>query len=248
MKAPGAFHELNGRKKMNYYNNLERANFRTLIESDGKEDLQERLNILDAFLDTEDHVTLEEFSRLLEQKGFAFDPKFVKQCLNRMVDLGFAQKKQFEGQPIRYEHRHLGRHHDHLICTKCGDIIEFVNEDMERLQVEISAQYGFHMLQHRMDIYGICSRCLKRRKPLLPLTMARPREQVVIREITAGSIRQSELLNMGLREGDTIEIINNTGRGRIILGHGQTRIGICRGIAQKIMVSLADKGGESDEP
>lgn len=233
---------------MNKYNHLEKANFRTLIESDGQEDLQERMDILDAFLDTEEHITLEELCLILEKKGYTFDPKFVKQSLNRMVDLGFAQRKQFEGQPIRYEHRHLGRHHDHLICTKCGNILEFANEDMERLQVEISAQYGFHMLQHRMDIYGICSRCLKRRKPLMPLSMARPREQVVIREITAGTSMQNELLDMGLRTGDTIEIINNTGRGRIILGHGQTRIAIGRGIAQKIMVSLADNEGEHAEP
>ena len=174
---------------MNNYNQLEKTNLRTLIASDGQDDLKERLDILDAFLDTEEHITLEEFCLLLEKKGYAFDPKFVKQCLNRMVDLGFAQKKQFEGQPIRYEHRHLGKHHDHLICTKCGNILEFANDDMERLQLEISAQYGFHMLQHRMDIYGICSRCLKRRKPLMPLAMARPREQVVIREITVGILK-----------------------------------------------------------
>ena len=174
---------------MNNYDQLERKNFRTLIASDGQDDLNERLDILDAFLETEEHITLEELCRLLEEKGHSFDPKFVRQCLNRMVDLGFAQRKQFEGQPIRYEHRHLGKHHDHLICTKCGNILEFANDDMERLQLEISAQYGFHMLQHRMDIYGICSRCLKRRKPLMPLAMARPREQVVIREITAGLIK-----------------------------------------------------------
>ena len=233
---------------MNNYNQLEKTNFRTLIASDGQDDLKERLDILDTFLDREEHITLEELCLILEEKGYAFDPKFVRQCLNRMVDLGFAQKKQFEGQPIRYEHRHLGKHHDHLICTKCGNILEFANDDMERLQVEISAQYGFHMLQHRMDIYGICSRCLKRRKPLMPLAMARPREQVVIREITAGCSKQSELLNMGLRTGDTIEIISNSGRGRIILGHGQTRIGIGRGIAQKIMVSLADNEGDQSEP
>ncbi len=233
---------------MNNYDQLEKKNFRTLIASDGQDDLKERLNILDAFLDTEEHITLEELCRFLEEKGHSFDPKFVRQCLNRMVDLGFAQRKQFEGQPIRYEHRHLGKHHDHLICTKCGNILEFANDDMERLQVEISAQYGFHMLQHRMDIYGICSRCLKRRKPLMPLAMARPREQVVIREITAGFSRESELINMGLRTGDTIEIISNSGRGRIILGHGQTRIGVCRGIAQKIMVSLAEKEEDRGEP
>jgi Fur family ferric uptake transcriptional regulator len=233
---------------MENYNQLEKANFKALIESDGQDELKERLDILGAFLNTEEHITLEEFCLLLEEKGYQFDPGFVKQCLNRMVGLGFAQKKHFEGQPIRYEHRHLGKHHDHLVCTKCGTILEFANEDMERLQVEISVQYGFHMLQHRMDLYGICSRCLKRRKPLMPLAMANSREQIVIREITVGSSKQRELQDMGLRTGNTIEVINNTGRGRIILAHGQTRIAIGRGIAQKIMVSLADTEGDHDEP
>ena len=78
---------------------LEKANFRALIVADGREGLQERLNIIDVFLGTEEHVTL-EMRRLLKEKGYDYDPWFVKQCMNRMVDLGFAQKKQFEDHPI----------------------------------------------------------------------------------------------------------------------------------------------------
>jgi len=223
---------------MTHNNYLEKANFKAIIEEDGKERSEDRLNIIDVFLGTEAHMTLEEMLRLLKEKGYDFDPVFVAQCMNRMVELGFAQKKQFEGQPIRYEHRHLGNHHDHLICTKCGTITEFADETIERLQLEVAARYGFHMLQHRMDIYGLCSDCLSQRRLLMPLTAAKPGEKVAIREISGGRTRRARMASMGLRPGDIIEVIANTGQGRIILGHGHTRLAIGRGIAQVIMVSL----------
>ena len=99
-------------------NQYERRNFQTLIEDDDTGDVEDRLKIIDIFLNTEEHVTLEEMMRLLRENGLDYDPHFVRQCMNRWVEHGFAQKKQFEGQPPRYEHRHLGKHHDHIILYK----------------------------------------------------------------------------------------------------------------------------------
>jgi Fur family ferric uptake transcriptional regulator len=226
-------------------NFIEKANFKALVETDGNERIQDRLNIIDVFLGIEDHVTIEQMYRLLREKGYDYETEFVRQCMNRMVDMGFAQKKQFEGQPVRYEHRHLGRHHDHLICTKCGKIAEFSNADMERLQVGIAAKHGFHMLQHKMEIYGLCAECLAQRKPLMSLVMAKPGERVLIREMAGGRTARKRMADMGLRLGDHIEIITNSGEGRLILARGCTRLAIGRGIAQKVMVSLAHE--ETDE-
>jgi Fur family ferric uptake transcriptional regulator len=222
-----------------YYN--ERSNFKALIEPDGNDRLQERLNIIDAFLDTEDHITLEELFHLLRDRGFHYDPEFVRHCMNRVVDLGFAQRKQFEGQPVRYEHRHLGRHHDHLICTKCGGIVEFENDELERLQMKIAAAHGFHILQHRMEIYGLCGQCLAERRPVMPLAMAKPGERLLIKDMLGGHQAKARLSDMGLRCGDLVEIINNDGMGQIILAHDCTRLAMGRGIAQKIMVSTAEE-------
>ncbi|MDY6972322.1 MAG: FeoA domain-containing protein, partial [Thermodesulfobacteriota bacterium] len=128
-----------------------------------------------------------------------------------------------------------------LICPKCGKIVEFSNEEMERLQVKIADEQGFYMLQHRMEIYGLCASCREQRRPLMPLAMAKPGERIVIREIAGGRVARARLASMGLRPGDYVEIINNTGHGRIILGHGSTRLAIGRQIAHKLMVSLADE-------
>ena len=215
-----------------------------MIENDGIGNVEDRLNVIDTFLNIEEHVTLEKLMVLLRDRGYDYEPDFVRQCMNRWVDHGFAQKKTFEGQPPRYEHRHLGKHHDHFICTKCSKIIEFSNEEMERLQIKIAANQGFHMLQHKMEIYGLCSQCLAERRPIMPLAMAKAGEKVIIKEMAGGNHARSRLASMGLRPGDLLEIINNNGQGRLIVGHKYTRLAMGRGIAQKIMVSLSSQDQE----
>ena len=164
-------------------NQFEKTNFRTLIEKDEIGRVEDRLNIIDTFLKTEKHVTFEDLMKLLSDRGYDYDPDFVRQCMNRWVGQGFAQKTIFEGQPPRYEHHHLGKHHDHLICTKCGKIVEFRNDEVERLQLKIATEQGFHMLQHKMEIYGLCSECLAERRPLMTLGMAKPVERIIIKEM-----------------------------------------------------------------
>ncbi len=223
----------------------EKANFRVLLEAGGADRLEDRLNIIDAFLSTEDHITLEDLMRILKDNGYDYEPEFVRQCLNHMVELGFAQRKQFENQPVRYEHRHLGRHHDHLICTKCGRIIEFEDDQIEQLQQEVAARYGFQMLQHKMEIYGLCSQCLAKRKPVIPLAMAKPGEIMLVRDIAGGSTARSRLASLGLRVGDTVEVISNDGRGRLILAHDCTRLALGRGVAHKILVTPSENKKDS---
>jgi Fur family ferric uptake transcriptional regulator len=217
---------------------FEKANFRALLESITLDRVQERLEILDVFLDTEDHVTVEELLSLLNARGFQLERDFVRRSMDGMVDLGFAQREAFKDQPIRYEHRHIGRHHDHLICTKCGKIMEFASDEMEGLQEAIASRAGFLMLQHKMEIYGLCAQCLGKRRSLLPLLLAKTGERVVIKEMTGGTMPRARLAAMGLRPGDEIEIIKNDGQGRLILAHGTTRLALGKGVASKILVSL----------
>ena len=226
----------------------EKDNFRALIETDEVGKVEERLNMIDVFLSTEEHVTLEEMMQLLKERAYDYEPEFVRQCMNRWVDHGFAQKKEFEGQPPRYEHRHLGRHHDHLICTKCGKISEFRDEEMETLQAKIAASQRFHILQHKMEIYGLCSQCVSQRSPLMPLAVARPGERLVIADIMGGRRSRERMASMGLRRGDFLEVINNDGLGRLVVGHGTTRLALGRGMAQKIMVSLPTQNPDAFEP
>ncbi len=100
--------------------------------------------------------------------------------------------------------------------------MEFSNEEIERLQAKVASDYGFYMLQHRMD--GICSACMKQRQPLIPLTMAKSGEKLKIQRIIGGKMACGRLFGLRLRPGDSIEIINNSGMGWIIIGHKDTRL------------------------
>ncbi len=87
--------------------------------------------------------------------------------MEHLCRFGFASKVDFEGGEPLYEHRHLGIHHDHMICTKCGNILEFKDEALEKQQQKIAKEYGFHMLQHRMEFMACAVPVCQRQKQVL---------------------------------------------------------------------------------
>jgi len=230
---------------MKQIHSYEREQFEKLFRQEKIDRLDDRLIILDAFLQDEAHLTAAELDTLLTPRGYQFGADFITETLELMVRFGFAQKNRFENGHVRYEHRHLGQHHDHMVCTKCGRITEFQNQKMEDLQRQIAVDYGFHMLQHRMEIYGICGACQAERMKQMPLILSKPGEHVVIRELIGGSNSRLRLMSMGLRVGDTVEILTNFGKGQMVVATDSNRFVLGRGLAQKIIVeSLATRDGE----
>jgi Fur family ferric uptake transcriptional regulator len=214
----------------------EKQQFKKLFKQEHIDNIEDRYKILEAFLQTENHVTVDELVQWLDGNGWTLDPEFVRETLKLMCRFGFAQKSRFNNGAVRYEHRHLGQHHDHLICTKCRKIIEFQENQLEELQIRIAAHHGFHMLQHKMEIYGICSECPKERIRIMPLITAKPGERLVIKEISGGAGAKMRLLTMGLRRGDIIEVINNNHQGQLVIAVELKRFVVGRGLAEKIMV------------
>jgi Fur family ferric uptake transcriptional regulator len=224
----------------------EKQQFEKLFKQEHIDGFNERYKILEVFLQTESHITVEELVSHLDENGCKFDPQFVRETLKLLCRFGFARRIRFDNGVLRYEHRHLGQHHDHMICTKCKKIIEFEEDRLEKLQIEIAASRGFHLLQHKMEIYGICSECLKTRFPLMPLTMAKPGERLVLRDFNGGSGVRLRLLTMGLRPGDEIEVISNSNQGQIAIAVDFKRFALGRGLAQKILVEPL--GGGNNPP
>jgi Fur family ferric uptake transcriptional regulator len=214
----------------------EKQQFKCLFEDEGIDRIKDRLAILEVFLAIERHISFRELIAALKDSGYSFEPDFVKNTLNLLCRYGFATKKRFEGRPTLYEHRHLRFHHDHLICTKCGRIVEFESRQMEDLQVEIAALHGFHVLQHKMEIYGLCSGCLEEHVHLMPLSFAQEGELGIVGEFLGGANMQLRLATIGLRKGDEVEVVTNSGGGQLVVAVNGTRLALGRGIAGKIMV------------
>lgn len=221
---------------MKQIHNQEKQQFKKLFKQELIDNFEERFKILEVFLKTERHVAVSELVQILEDKGFHFEPDFVRDTLKLMYRFGFAQVNRFDNGLVRYEHRHLCQHHDHMICTKCKRIIEFHDKRLEFLQIQIADDYDFHMLQHKMEIYGICSQCLKERKQIIPLAMAKQGEQLVIKDFTGGSGARMRLSSMGLKIGDTINVITNIGKGQVVIAIDCKRYILGRGLSQKILV------------
>jgi Fur family ferric uptake transcriptional regulator len=214
--------------------------FKVIFEQEGLDRIDERLAILEAFLGTEDHVTAAELSMVLKEQGSLFPEEFIVENLKLFFQYGFAQEKQFTDQVPRYEHRHLGKHHDHLVCVRCGAILEFFNPNIEALQAETTRRMGFHDLQHRMDIYGLCSNCLGKRKEVMPLVMASPSERVRIVGFRGGKGMERRLTSMGLNRDAQVEVIKSNGPGPLIVASRETRIALGVGMAKKILVTTID--------
>jgi Fur family ferric uptake transcriptional regulator len=219
----------------------EKEQLKKLFQQENIDAFEDRYNILEAFLQTEHHLTTLELVKILKDEGHEYSPDFVRDTLRLMCRFGFAQKNAFDNGRVRYEHRHLGYHHDHMVCTKCRKIVEFRNEELESMQVQIAAANGFLMLQHKMDIYGICFECLKERIHLMQLIMAKQGERLVIKEFTGGTASRLRLMTMGLRVGDEIDVVTNHGKGQVVIAAGSKRFVLGRGLAQKISVRPMNK-------
>ena len=214
----------------------EKDQFKKLFKQENIDRFEDRFKILEVFLQTERHLTVSELIELLNESGYQFKSDFVRDTLKLMCRFGFARKNRFNNGDVRYEHRHLGQHHDHMICTKCKNIYEFEDEQIENMQVQVAAAHNFHMLQHKMEIYGICSNCLKDHIQLMPLIYAKQGERLEIKEFTGGATARVRLLSMGLRIGDTVDIITNLNQGQLVVAVGYNRYVLGRGLAQKILV------------
>jgi len=214
----------------------EKQQFKMLFKQEHIDNFEDRCKVLEAFLQTEKHVSVNELAERLESNGWRLDSEFVKETLRLMCRFGFAHKSRFDNGVVLYEHRHLGQHHDHMICTKCRKILEFEEEQIEQLQIMIAAAHGFHMLQHKLEIYGICNDCRKERIQLMPLSRAKPGERLVIKEINGGTGAKMRLLTMGLRKDDKIEVITNNSQGQLAIAADLKRYVLGRGLAEKIMV------------
>ena len=145
---------------------IAKDNFRAYLATQGLKSTRQRDIILDEFLRTGEHLSTEElYLRLREQHphiGYAT----VHRTLKLFAECGIAEPRHFGDGQTRYESRAGEEHHDHLICTDCGAIVEFENPQIEALQESVARQHGFRIERHRLELYGRCRDCQKQGRSL----------------------------------------------------------------------------------
>ena len=113
----------------------------------------QRRMIANAMSDSEDHPDVDELYKRVSK----LDPKISIATVYRTVKLfeeaGIIAKHEFKGTKARYEEASQD-HHDHLIDVNTGQIVEFVNEDIEKLQKKVAENLGYNLIDHRLELYG----------------------------------------------------------------------------------------------
>ncbi len=120
---------------------------------------RQRRAVLKAFLDCKDHVSAEELYRAVSQNEPKIGLATVYRTLALLTQSGLAAELDFGDGQKRYEQNFQNHHHDHMICTKCGHIIEFNHPLIEKFQEEVAKNHKFTITHHKLDMFGICSGC-----------------------------------------------------------------------------------------
>lgn len=119
----------------------------------------QREKILDIFLSTERHVSVDELYRLVRKKDRTIGYTTVYRTMKLLSKSGLCGEIDFGDGVLRYEHKYGHEHHDHLICTKCGRYTEVINYKIEKLQDNLVKKEGFIPTAHKLEIFGLCKKC-----------------------------------------------------------------------------------------
>ena len=136
-----------------------REMFRAFVARKGLKWTRQREIILDEFLHSKQHLSTEDFYLEVRRKHPHIGYATVYRTLKLFTECGIAEEHDFGAGQALFELSHRGGHHDHLICTECGAIIEFKDQRIEQLQEQVAKDHQFRMTSHRLEIFGLCAKC-----------------------------------------------------------------------------------------
>jgi len=133
--------------------------FDEFIKSKALRHTPQRGKILDVFLSTERHVSVDDLYKLVKKEYPDIGYTTVYRTMKLLSESGLCEEIDFGDGIERFEHKYGHEHHDHLICIKCGRFIEASNPRIEKIQDTLAEKYSFTPVKHKLDIFGICKRC-----------------------------------------------------------------------------------------
>ena len=133
--------------------------FEQFVARKGLRHTEQREKVLDVFLATERHVTVQELYDLVRNKHKGIGYATVARTMKLMCESGLCRQVDFGDGALRYEHKYGHKHHDHLICIKCGKFEEIYSPKLEKIQRELVKKHGYVQESYKLDIFGLCPEC-----------------------------------------------------------------------------------------
>ena len=115
---------------------------------------EQRKIIAKIMSNADDHPDVDELYKRVSKIDSKISIATVYRTVKLFEESGILAKHEFKGGKARYEELNES-HHDHLIDVKSGEIIEFVDEEIEKLQKKVADKYGYELVDHKLELYGV---------------------------------------------------------------------------------------------
>ena len=125
----------------------------------------QRKIIAKVMTDSNDHPDVDELYTRVSKIDSKISIATVYRTVKLFEESGIVTKHDFKGGKARYEQL-MENHHDHLIDIKTGEIIEFVDEEIEKLQKKIAEKYGYNLVDHKLELYGVKKKWLRKNRKI----------------------------------------------------------------------------------
>lgn len=135
--------------------------YREFLRDRGLKYTEERRMVLQSVMRNDEHFEAEQLLLGMRQQGLRVGKATVYRTLKLLVGCGIVKEVHFSNKQVHYEHTYGQDPHDHMVCRRCGRIIEFDAADVARLRTAIAAGHRFHAHSHRFQITGLCEACVK---------------------------------------------------------------------------------------
>ena len=137
----------------------EHQRFLEFIRGHGLRVTAERQALFEEIFSHHRHLDAEDLLGALRERGIAISRATVYRNLELLARAGMVRKHRLGQGRFLFEHVHAGLEHDHLVCTACGQVVEFQSPGIAALQVEICRAHGFEPRRHGLEIHGLCRDC-----------------------------------------------------------------------------------------
>ncbi len=138
------------------------SGFKDFVKNKNLKFTSQRELILTALLKSKNHVSAEELYDMIRKTEPVIGQATVYRTLKILVEANLVNRLDFGDGMYRYEPNMEKKHHDHMVCKRCGKKIEFIDENIEVLQKKLATKYNFQLTGHRLYLFGYCQECQKK--------------------------------------------------------------------------------------
>lgn len=133
--------------------------FREYIRQRGLRRTPEREEILREIFEIHGHFDVDELHLRLRNRGTKVSKASIYRVLPLLIDCGLVREVDFSDGHWHYEHIYGHAHHCHLRCLRCGEILEFEEPTLNRLEEQLAREYGYRIKGHQLQVHGYCATC-----------------------------------------------------------------------------------------